>query len=509
MANYKHLPLICALLFVSFNEVKAQDTTVTIQSSAAKQIAYNFVTQSGLFLAKSDIKKTSNTSLDYKLYGGGFKLAQDAERNTSIKFSSEGVRTLKNLKLWGQFVYHNQQNDSIAFSHRIDNADPAPYYYGSEKAVHYKRTDYAINTLTYTPVISQLGFALGFDYGMGNHASTNDPRGALKHFRLILKPELVYHLGKHGVSLNGTYGYGQNEYQIDYRNKAFYESTSYPHYLNRLMNGYGMARTALDFSDRVFLIDRKWKGLEGYGNFALNNASLQAALGYVDRREVFNRGNSDGRYASRQNYGEFDLETYYAKLIYVQNDWLFRMSLEKEQGQDNNYELGGNNYLYNAENLSLEGIKSFPKDWELGLMLHLNTLQKVDGNLEIEKFRSTGGIKILAGKKTEFKENLKWVNQLKLGFYTPLNPSFSYNPLKVNSFIANVVLPDAAYDLFAHGEITLNSKLFYKQNRTNWVFGVDAYLFSAYKSNQNSLITTANSIGKNGYGMQLSLGLLF
>jgi len=508
MFHINRITLMVALLFI-FTRATAQDTTASINSSLAKQTSYHFLLQSGLFLAKSEINKTSNTNLSYQLYGGSFKLAQEAKRNQSVTFSSEGIRTLKKLKLWGQFIFNDQQNDSIAFSHRVDNTDPAPYYYGSEKAVHYKRTNYTINTLAYIPLISQLGFALGFDYGMGNHASTNDPRGALKHFRLILKPEVIYHFGKHGISVKGTYGYGQNEYQVDYRNKAFYESTSYPHYLNRLMNGYGMSRTALDFSDRVFTIDKKWKGLEAYGNFKLNNGQLQTAFGYLDRDETFNRGNSDGRYASRQNYGHFDLETYYAKLIYQQNDWLFHLHWEKEKGKDNNYELGGNNYLYSNENAYLEAIKSMPKNWELGLKLQVGSMQKVDGNLEVEKFRSLAGIKTFAGKKLKLKDDLTWLNQVHLAYYTPLNPSFSYNPLKVNSFIRSVVLPDAVYDLYAYGQVSVASKLFYKKNRTHWVVGIDGQYTAAQKTSQNELLSAAINPGKNAYLVQLSLGLLF
>jgi hypothetical protein len=125
--------------------------------------------------------------------------------------------------------------------------------------------------------------------------------------------------------------------------------------------------------------------------------------------------------------------------------------------------------LYSNENAYLEAIKSMPKNWELGLKLQVGSMQKVDGNLEVEKFRSIAGIKTFAGKKLKLKDDLNWLNQVHLAYYRPLNPSFSYNPLKVNSFIRSVVLPDAVYDLYACGQISVASKLFYKKNRIHWV----------------------------------------
>jgi hypothetical protein len=56
MFHINRLALMVTLLFI-FTRAAAQDTTASIHSSLAKQTAYDFLLQSGLFLAKSEINK--------------------------------------------------------------------------------------------------------------------------------------------------------------------------------------------------------------------------------------------------------------------------------------------------------------------------------------------------------------------------------------------------------------------------------------------------------------------
>lgn len=491
----------------------AQDSVSVweIKRSIAAQQDYELTTSSGLFLLQSPIKRTSFSILNYEGFGGGFKAAQEGRKNSRVSFESEGIRTIKKLKLWGSFSYQFEQNDSIRFSHRVNNADPAPFYYGSQKAVHYSRTDYQIKTLATLPIAAGISAGLGLDYGMGDHYSTNDPRAALKHFRLIAKPELIYNQAGLAIGVNGTYGYGQNESQVDYRNKEYYESASYPEYLNYLVNGYGMIRDALDFSDRVFVINRKWKGAGLQSQAQLFGGTLKASLAYLLREEDFERGNSSGKYASRENYGTFDLHKWDAMLKYNNDSWAATLTWQKQEGKEYNIRLGGNNYLYHAEKAAFNLINTRmlqQKKFELGLLLSLKNENQVDGNYEIKRDRSMAGLGVMAGREWINTSLNNLTTRFSLAYHVPFQLDFRYNPEKLTSFITQVVLPDAAMD--KQGYAALNAAAFYRRKAKafNWQFGLEGEFLQAEKASAISELTKYLP-GHQAYHFRLSAALFF
>lgn len=494
-------------------KANAQDSLSVwnINRTLVAQQDYALTTSSGLFLIQSPILRTSFSLLNYDQFGGDFKLAQQGKSNNRISFSSEGIRTLKKLKMWGSFKYQFEQNDSIRFSHRVDNTDPAPFYYGSEKGVHYTRTDYQINTLVTHPLMKGISGGIGMDYGMGDHFSTNDPRAALKHFRMVFKPELIYHKAEFALGLNGTYGYGQNEYQVDYRNKAYYESESYPEYLNYLVNGYGIIRDALDFSDRVFMINRKWKGAGIDGQVKLGDGTLKGRINYLLREEKFERGNSSGKYASRENYGEFNLDKWESMFKYINQSWSATLSWQKEEGKEHNTRLGGNNYLYHEEQINFNLMHTRmheSKKLEFGLLMSAKNANQVDGNYEIQRDRSQLSAGLMAGREWINTKDHNFITRVSTSYYLPINTEFKYNPDKLNSFITQVILPDAVMDKQRFAMINASAHYMMRQKSLFWKFGVDGKYIVA---NDPSQIYGALRYlpGNNAYGLNLSVALFF
>lgn len=505
--------LATGILLGSYFQSTAQDSLSVwnINRTVSQLEDYKLTISSGLFLLQSPIQRTSYSRLNYERFGGNFKLAQQGKTNERVTFESEGIRTLKKLKMWGSFKYQFEQNDSIRFSHRIDNTDPAPFYYGSEKGVHYTRTDYQINTLITHPVFKHIDAALGMDYGMGDHFSTNDPRAALKHFRLIFKPELMYRRPEFAVGLNGTYGYGQNEYQVDYRNKEYYESDSYPHYLNYLVNGYGMIRDALDFSDRVFMINRKWKGAGIQTTVKALNGEFKGSLGYTLRAEDFKRGNSSGKYDSRENYGVFDLHKWESMVKYIDKEWAATLQWQRLRGEESNTRLGGNNYLYHAENLNFSLIQTRvyqQKKLELGLLLSAKNTNQADGNYEINRDRSLAGAGLMIGKEWLNTSNRNFVTRFSGNYYFPYQTTFNYNPIKTNSFITQVIAPDASMDNQQFVELGASAYYTLRDKSFNWQFGLDAKGILAEQA-QSTMPTASYLPGTGAYRINLSVALFF
>lgn len=513
--RFKAIKIYSAALLLTGScfSVIAQDSlnVWNINRTVSQQQDYQLTISSGLFLLQSPIKRTSFSTISYESFGGGFKLAQQGKSNNRISFQSEGIRTIKNLKLWGSFKYQSEQNDSIRFSHRTDNTDPAPFYYGSEKAVHYSRTDYQLNALAAYPLLKNTAIALALDYGMGDHYSTNDPRAVLKHFRLILKPELIYRKPGFAIGINGTYGYGQNEYQVDYRNKEYYESDSYPEYVNYLVNGYGVIRDALDFSDRVFMINRKWKGAGLQGTAKALNGEFKGSLSYLLRGEKFERGNSSGKYANKENYGIFDLKKWEAMLRYINGQWAAGLYWEQEEGKEYNVRLGGNNYLYHAQKLQFSLINTLllqQKKLELGILLSARNANQVDGNYEIGRDRSLAGAGILVGREWLHKAQQNFRTLFSASYYLPYQTRFDFNPSKTNSFIKQVIAADAAMDLQHYLELSASAHYMIRLKSFNWQFGIEG---KGVLANASRPLPSIDSYlpGRTAYRANLSASLFF
>ncbi|QQT26016.1 DUF6850 family outer membrane beta-barrel protein [Sphingobacterium spiritivorum] len=411
--------------------------------------------------------KLSITQLQFTGVKGKFKPYQDAEKQTLGSFRAEGGKKLKNIWFWGKFIYEKQQLDSIRWGHRKDDEQSSPYFYAAQRAVHYTRTNYTINTQTGIKVWSPVYFALATDYAMGDHYSTNDPRAVLKHFKLKLQPSLNLKWSKLSFGVRGTWGYGQQESQVDYRNKEYYESTQFPEYLNWLSNGYGTIRPALAFSDRVYTNNQDYRGIGMEGRYQSKDLLLLGDIGYETIHEEYDRGNSSGRYDGYDMYGDYDLKQLKGQFSISHHGQGVLIRASQTKGRDLNVEFSGNNYVYLQQLIGLKvfkDIRLWDRNTSLWGSVENSYTNQADGNMMVSRKRGRQ-ITTVAVRHT-LSEQLNV--EMRVGYSTPHSTEFTYNSKSTNPFIEEVIKSDVNYDKAQYLQSDIAVQYFFRLAEMKW-----------------------------------------
>lgn len=427
---------------------------------------YNLFKEQGALLLEDIMpQRLSVTQIGAVRASGGFKPYQQAENEMGTHFKAEGGRKMKKLWVWGQFEFSNHTQDSIRWGHRKESESSTPFYYASQRAVHYQKTDYAIQTVIGTPLYKNLSASISTDYGMGDHYSTNDPRAVLKHFKLKLAPALQYNRGHLGIEAKGIWGYGQQESQVDYRNKEYYESSQWPEYHNYLSNGYGTIRTALSFSDRVYTNNQDYRG-GGLSAFYKGSLHWYGSVAYESLHEEYDRGNSSGRYDGYDMYGDYDLDEWKASLELNDKSltWRLRLWSIAQRGEDYNFDFSGNNYKYYRDEYGIAMYMRL-KQTDLYADVKSTFTGQRDGNMMINRERGRHHIYLQA--EQSFSE-LPVRAMIGLGYSRPYKTHFSKSPRTTVDFIEQVVRHDVVLDNSDYWQTYFGARYFFSMVSFRW-----------------------------------------
>lgn len=489
----------------NYSNVTDSNTQKLLQSPLLESTYHLAKETSPLLLEQIMGKQISITSLSYQTENGKFRPYQDAEHSKGANFSAQGGKKLPKMLLWGNFSYSNSKLDSIRWGHRKDSEFSTPFYYASQRAVHYQKTDYVIQTHLVHQIISGLSVSLSGDYGMGDHFSTNDPRAVLKHFKLLLTPALQWKNQQIGVELRGLWGYGQQESQVDYRNKEYYESTQYPEYLNWFINGYGTMRNALSFSDRVYTNNQDFSGAGFAFFYKPNRWQGQANINYRRIHEEYDRGNSSGRYDGYDMYGDYNVEQWsgYIEAHDISLRWGFRLQGTKSKGKDYNIDLLGNNYAAISREGTVQVYYSqhiWGRNTQFIFEQKLNYHNQVDGNMLIK--RAAGRQSSLLKLHHQLDQRRSRLLELGFGFATPYSTEFNQSPRSSNDFIDQVIKHDVVLDNTSFWHVQSGLQQFFRFTNMNWMARLHTQQF---QSNSKSEILS----GKSRNQTTLSLNLYF
>ena len=428
-----------------------------------------FKNESALLLADVMPQKLSVTQLELMKLSGNFKAFKQAERESGGGFRAEGGRKLPKIWMWGQFEYSNINQDSIRWGHLNNENSSSPFYYASQRAVHYKRTNYSIQTVVGIPLFKGIAATLGSDYGMGDNYSTNDPRAIIKHFKLKLTPALQYKHNRVGVEAKLIWGYGQEESQVDYRNKEYYESAQWPEYHNNLSYGYGSLRTALSFSDRVYTNNQDYRGF-GFASFYKGNLNWYANFGYESLHEEYDRGNSSGRYDGYDMYGDYDLDQWkgHFEVSNPTQSWRLQAWTLFERGKDFNVEFAGNNYKYFKDEFGAKfQQRLIYSDYKTDLLAYAKTsfIGQRDGNMMIERDRGRHEFYI-QGEQTFPGFPIR--TTLGIGYSFPYKSHFAQSPRTTVNFIEQVIKHDVVFDNSSYWQPMVAGRYFFDFVSFKW-----------------------------------------
>lgn len=351
------------LLFMPFAAI-AQSKRDSLNSAGANlsQLVYadsvqlakmRFAQSSSYYLAELMPDRISRAGVAYSFQRGHFIPAQGATTINNGGFSTEGTAKIGSVKLFGSLNYQKTFEDSTRYAHQTRSNTTTPYYFGSPGYVHYERTIYAFNAMASKSIWqNKLTFSVETNYKVGDHFSTNDPRGSVGEYQFNLKGIVGYRFSStFKAGLGYGHGYGRESINIGYKNPRYYESSAFPVYYNHLVNGYREWDDALknrSYDDKMvrngadLFVDLNTNTL---GDFHLNGS-------YFKENQNYFYSNSSGF----TDYASYGLETIKLNLLWFRKsknyDYGATVNLQSQTGKDFNLGYQANNYIFNGNQVT-------------------------------------------------------------------------------------------------------------------------------------------------------------
>ncbi|WP_029287936.1 DUF6850 family outer membrane beta-barrel protein [Pedobacter sp. R20-19] len=446
------------ILALTLGTVSAQ-TTDTINTSLKNKLftvdsaqfsAYNFAKSSPFYIKKLMPAKFNNLIVGQNFEKGHLIRAQEADKVNSTFFSTEGVSQLKSITLWGQFSYNRTVEDSTSFSHQTRNNLANPYYFGSVKNLNYQRTVYNLKALANRNFIqNNLPIGLGVDYRIGNHYSTNDPRGEISDYQLNLIGSIGYNLTKEfAVGIAYRYGYGLEKVNVGYKNTSLSQGRVIPEFTNYLINGYGEAE---EYNvKRDYQNNQSRNGLDAYLTYENNDlGNFNFIFQNIKDKQKFDYRSGAGIL----EFIQFNLVSENYQLFWIKknssNTITAHLNYTTNNGDNylNNYL--ANSYLFKNKALSAKVLYTwFNKKLthNLGFGLKKYEERKIDGVAGNDIRFNQLNYSLSYGINHQNKNNHNWGLNL-TGLYNQyLDSDFSVLLANEGVFTRNVIYYDYAYN---------------------------------------------------------------
>lgn len=503
-------------MFLSVSvSAQLQNTTDSLYIFRQAEKEYHFSYKSMTHLNNNALKKSGFVSLAYQQIQGHFRAAQEPEKQQKMNVYTEGINTLGKFKVAGYFSFARIYQDSLAWTTKGTEMDAQPFYFGSEKAGQFERTNYRMGgILSYNLIDEKVFIGLGTDYNYQNSTRSVDPRPEVNNFSLILKPEITFKFKNQSLGLQANWGYGKEDLTLNYKNKDYKENLGYLDRINYLIHGYGLIEI-MQGTERT-MRNEQHSGLElNYaGNFG--RYSYLAKTGYnkwIDKNS-FRTSNS----VTNNLIGKFELNTFNIDLLLkrVTKKTLQQLSVQAvtENGSDKNKTYNATNYHYQQQRLNLEYLIKINQDHksspEFGANIGYQQLEKKD--IISAHYTSTSNIEPGISGNLYLKLSQKDV----LAFYSniayrlPLSQSLAVSPFQEYPFTRGVIYGNYIYGnaeaLKINGKINYNTFSILKEFKTG--ISIEGSYLSAINLKNNYPTASFVPSGKR-LTMNLSLNLYF
>ncbi|PVH27089.1 DUF6850 family outer membrane beta-barrel protein [Sphingobacterium corticibacter] len=279
----KYILWVCFTFLCQITLAQESNTLDTIQ----RQIRY-FAIDNPMWLHESVENRYTLLHAQYGGMQGEYRLAQDAGKSRSTHVNSEGSITLKDVRLWGRFSYNRTLEDSTRFGHQTRQNPSAPFYFASYGNNHYVRTNYTIQARgqRYFDKWSVFG---GLDYRIGDHFSNNDPRGSIDVIQVDGQLGVSRKLSEDlEIGLEAQYGYGQESFEVAFKNENYVLSPAVTRYLNYAVIGYGWQTNDWLLARGIhYQNDMKRYGSQAYLSYNTKIGKFYATAHYKQEKQVY------------------------------------------------------------------------------------------------------------------------------------------------------------------------------------------------------------------------------
>lgn len=390
----KSLVLGFCLVILSVS-VRSQAVTDSIYSHGQSYQRLQFSKTAASQLLALPVERAAMVQLQLQGLSGNYRSAQTAQRSSIATFRSEGIATLNRFKMSGYFSYSHADEDSLAWNQQGLNTDERPFYFASAKAGPYLREKYHMGgQLAYRIQDTPWSLGAGIDYLYNSSTRSVDPRPLVRTFKLMIKPEVIYHWKHHLASIGFTLGKGYEDNSLSYTNSSYQQNASeiYKDWITYFVTGYGAAypqRENLSFSR-----NQRYKGIGLSYSGMLGRWELKAVSSYLLNEEM-NRTetNNSLNYMEIANY---QLESIEAQLLADKESGNVRhqigASLSFDNGSGYYNRIGAKNYYFERKSYSVnysfmhKATKKMRPEFRLGA--EYESLQRKDLSVYLQSLYS-------------------------------------------------------------------------------------------------------------------------
>jgi hypothetical protein len=244
----------------------------------------------------SNYKNIARSQLYAGREQGSFRRAQEAYRQTTAGFHTDGIKTSGRFTVAGRFDFEKRWDDSLGWWNGGEYKEEQPYYFFAGKAAKYEKQLFNLAaTVTYNLWKNKLYIGSGASYRYHWTTRSVDPRPDVKEFYTLFRPEIAGRLGKHIAGTGFIWGRGNEVDRIAYKNSTYNGSPAYIERNNFMSLGFGH----IAHMDRYLQHFNETRGFFAHYATAFKNWQLQAGGEY----QLFQEDIDKDSLATRSDHG--------------------------------------------------------------------------------------------------------------------------------------------------------------------------------------------------------------
>lgn len=459
-----------------------------IKSNAKTPVNYYFIPIKNYTSATLTIKNTNNQ----------IKQKQQPKSIFDIFLGAEGLYTTKKSIFTGKMSYTKNFQYQLGWNSTQmlpqTEVEKSPFYYFSYKEGSWKNQFYKLQgTFTNQLINKKLYASLAIDYNALQYYRINDPKPELTYLDLLSTISVHYLINKkHLLGTSFSYGYMNNEVDIDYTGSASDINIPFNVDLyNRFSLGYGLI-TSARYLRAEEALKKKEIGFHYLYNGTKNKWS--STIKYKHHKNTFYdnyiRRFPRGSYKVRSVLGKIRWDNLIAKKF-------AQINANYQKGTNFRIVTKGKNY--EASSLLITATYGLlkPKS-EFSAFANYNCLTKKDYTSLNKINFSLITLGVNYGKDFTINKNSKFWILSKLGYQFKLNGSYNFNNSST-SFVKEIALPSWYYN--TNSKIILDVKLAYqthflKTKANLGIFANSNYLYKMPNTVKTNL-NTSNGVNNN------------
>ena len=227
-------------------------------------------------------QKIARAQIDFQNQNGNFKRFQEADKNISSGFFTNGYVKLNTWKFYGEFNYFNETNKGIKFTDVLEPTDNNPYTLGNKVGGTYHKEYFKMrgNGAWQAGKNISVGFNINYKTAVG--ARRKDPRPGNLLTEFDIKPGIVLTLSKSRIGTNFHYTTGKEDISLETVTDSIYDFFHF--------RGLGVFTSTTETDDRSSESELFGAGLQY--NFNGNRLKNLTELTFSRKTINIKRGNS-------------------------------------------------------------------------------------------------------------------------------------------------------------------------------------------------------------------------